>query len=81
MRKITSLPADMFGIKDRGSLEKGKAADILIFDYQRIKSDAVFFNPKVKPEGIDKVIVNGRIVVDRGEFVGQKLSGKLIRRA
>ncbi len=70
IKKMTSMPADKLGIKDRGRLEKGKFADVVIFDYDNIKDKAVFTDPHQYPEGIPYVIVNGKVVIDKGEHTG-----------
>lgn len=78
IRKMTSMPAQKIGLKDRGVLEVGKAADIVIFDYKSIKDNATFLNPHQFPTGIPYVIVNGTIVVDGNSITG-KLPGKVLR--
>lgn len=78
IRKMTSMPAQKVGLKDRGVLEVGKAADIVIFDYKSIKDNATFLNPHQFPTGIPYVIVNGTIVVDGNSITG-KLPGKVLR--
>ncbi|GIT74268.1 MAG: hypothetical protein Ct9H300mP29_2620 [Candidatus Neomarinimicrobiota bacterium] len=45
VRKMTSLPAQMIGIKDRGILRKGYKADILIFDPKKVRANATFESP------------------------------------
>jgi N-acyl-D-amino-acid deacylase len=70
IKKMTSMPADKLGIKDRGRLEKGKHADVVLFDYANIKDKAVFTEPHQYPEGIPYVIVNGKIVIEKGEHTG-----------
>jgi len=66
VRKITSLPADILGIKDRGVLKEGNWADITILDLNRLKVYNDFENPTLKPEGIQYVIVNGSIAYKNG---------------
>lgn len=70
IRKITSFPAQRIGIPDRGILRDGFKADVVIFDKHRVKSRATRKNPKVYPEGIPYVIVNGKVVIDQGEHTG-----------
>lgn len=77
VNKITSKTADIFSIKERGKIEKGYFADITIFDYEKVEDKAGFENPFVKSEGIEYVIINGKIAVDKGKFTGEK-SGKCI---
>ena len=54
------------GIHDRGSIEVGKAADIVIFNPNTVKDQASFVNPSQPPIGIEYVFVNGELVVEKG---------------
>jgi N-acyl-D-aspartate/D-glutamate deacylase len=78
IRKITLLPASTLGIKDRGFLQAGNYADVVIFDPKHISDRATWTAPHQYPEGIRFVIVNGEVVIDDGEFSG-KLAGKILR--
>lgn len=78
IKKMTSMPADKMSFKDRGRIETGKAADIVIFDYDKIQDKATFTEPHQYPEGIPYVIVNGEIVINNGEHTGA-MPGKVIR--
>jgi N-acyl-D-aspartate/D-glutamate deacylase len=60
----TSAAADRVGLRDRGRLVEGAAADIVVFDEATILDRASFQDPKQFPAGIDRVIVNGRVVVE-----------------
>jgi N-acyl-D-amino-acid deacylase len=71
IRKMTSLPAQTFGLRDRGQIREGFAADIVIFDETRVADKATFENPHQYAEGFQAIIVNGEIVFD-----GQKMTGK-----
>ena len=79
VRKMTSLPASAFGIKDRGILKEGFAADITVFDPERVIDKATYENPHQYPEGITYVIVNGEVVVEEGKHTGRR-PGQVIRR-
>jgi N-acyl-D-amino-acid deacylase len=79
VRKMTSAPAQKLGIKDRGLLRQGYKADLVIFDPDNIKDKATFTNPHQYPSGIPFVIVNGKIVVEKGEHTGA-LPGKTLRK-
>ena len=79
IRKCTSLPAKVMRIKNRGILAKGKAADVLIFDYRNIGTDADFYHPRVSPRGIETVLINGKFVLKDGEIQNNVLAGKIIR--
>lgn len=71
VNKITSKTADIFSIKERGRIEKGYFADITIFNYEKVEDRAGFEDPFIKSEGIEYVIVNGKIAVDKGVFTGE----------
>ncbi len=80
IRKLTSLPAQTIGIPDRGLLRDGFKADIVVFDPVTVHSPATIDDPHQFPVGIDYVLVNGTVVVDRGEHTGA-LPGRALRRA
>jgi N-acyl-D-aspartate/D-glutamate deacylase len=77
---MTSFPAQRVGLKDRGLIRTGFHADIVVFDPEKVVDKATFDQPAQFPEGIDKVIVNGRIVVDSGELTEAR-PGKVLLRA
>lgn len=79
VRKMTSLPAQRFGLMDRGLLRPGLAADITIFDPRSIMDKATFEDPRRFPEGIEYVIVNGEIAVEEGSYKGIR-AGRVLRR-
>ena len=72
VRKMTSLPATITGLTDRGLLRPGMAADITLFDPQTVIDKATFENPMQYPVGIPYVIVNGTVVIDQGQHTGAK---------
>lgn len=78
IRKMTSMPAQKIGLKDRGIIATGKAADIVIFDYNTIKDNATFLDPHQFPSGIPYVIVNGVLTVENNTITGA-LPGKVLR--
>ena len=78
IRKITSLPAQTFGIHKRGMIKRGAYADIVIFDHEKIIDRATFKNPFLKPEGIHYVFINGVPALWEGHLTGSK-SGKILR--
>jgi N-acyl-D-amino-acid deacylase len=79
IRSMTSLPAQIMGLTDRGLLREGTAADIVVLDLARLQDKATFFEPHQYPEGIELVLVNGVPVVD-GEALTWKLPGKVLTR-
>jgi N-acyl-D-amino-acid deacylase len=70
IKKMTSMPAAKLRLKDRGLLEKGKNADLVLFDYNNIRDKATFTDPHQYPDGIPYVIVNGEVVIKEGEHTG-----------
>jgi N-acyl-D-amino-acid deacylase len=72
VRRMTSPSAQRLGLKDRGLLRGGYWADIVVFDPNRIRDTGTFANPKQYPEGINYVLVNGRVVIDRGNHTGER---------
>jgi N-acyl-D-amino-acid deacylase len=79
VRKMTSLPADHFGFRDRGRLALGKAADIVIFDAARVNDRATYEQPHQYPDGISAVLVNGIAVVEGGAHTSAR-PGQVLRR-
>ena len=78
IRKMTSFPAQRLGIPDRGLLRDGMRADITIFHADKVKAPATRTEPKQFPVGIEYVIVNGTVVVDRGAHTGA-LPGRALK--
>jgi dihydroorotase/N-acyl-D-amino-acid deacylase len=66
--KMSLLPAQTIGIKNRGLIKKGLYADITIFDKNTIIDKATFESPHQYSEGIYYVLVNGAVAIDNGEF-------------
>jgi len=79
IRKMTAMPAAQMGFVRRGMLKVGWAADVCVFDPERVIDKATFKEPAVYPEGIRKVVVNGEIVVDEGTHTGH-LPGLVLRK-
>lgn len=79
IRKLTSLPAQTLGLRDRGLLRDGYKADIVVFDPDTVSSPATIDNPKQFPIGIEHVIVNGTPVIDDGGHTGAT-PGRALRR-
>jgi N-acyl-D-amino-acid deacylase len=79
VRKMTSLPAQTFGIWDRGVLRPGLAADIVIFNDKTISDRASYQRPKQYADGVDYVLVNGQVVIEKGQHNGVK-PGIILRR-
>jgi N-acyl-D-amino-acid deacylase len=64
---MTSLPARTFGLKDRGQVREGFAADLVLFDPAKVQDKAEFNKPHQYTTGFDFVLVNGAISVDEGQ--------------
>ena len=79
IRKMTSLPASRLGLKDRGILAEGQAADIVILNPKTVVDCATFQQPSRFPQGIEYVLVNGDVVIKEGEHTG-RYPGRLLKR-
>jgi len=79
VRKMTSYPAQIFGLKDRGVIRPGAFADLVVFDPRRINDLANFKQPRREATGIELVIINGRISFEDHQ-VKNNLPGSVIRR-
>jgi N-acyl-D-amino-acid deacylase len=84
IRKMTSLPAAHFRLSGRGLVKAGYAADLVIFDPARITDRATYEKPHAYPDGLPYVLVNGVLVVDRGEQTaarpGQTIAGTMLQK-
>lgn len=78
VRKMTSMPASRMGLKDRGVIAKGMAADIVVFDPAKVADMATFEDPQRYPEGIVHVLVNGLPTVEYGEHTKER-AGQVLR--
>ena len=78
IHKMTGMNADKIGLKDRGLLKEGYAADVTVFNPEDVIDRAKFEDPHQYPDGIEFVIVNGEIVIEEGEHTGN-LPGKVLR--
>ena len=87
---LCEKPAEIFGLRDKGRLEQGKAADLVVVDFNhKFKIDASKFKSKAKFSPFDKwdvqgkpikTFVNGKLVMDEGEIVAKAGSGIVVRR-
>jgi N-acyl-D-aspartate/D-glutamate deacylase len=78
IRSMTSLPASVFNLHDRGVIKTGQIADITIFDLDRIQDNATFDDPHQLSEGIEHVVIGGKFAMKAGEFQ-QELVGSVLR--
>lgn len=79
IKKMTLLPAKRLGLNNKGRIEIGLDADLVIFNPDTILDKATFENPTEPPNGIDFVILNGKIVVENNEIIENRV-GRVIRR-
>lgn len=79
IHKMTGMPAKRLGLVNRGTIEIGQVADLVIFDPSTVRDQSTFEDPHQYPEGIDFVIINGEVAVEEGIFRNQT-PGKLIRK-
>lgn len=78
--KVTALPASILGIRDRGLLKAGMAADIAVFDPETIASRSTFVESRAWPVGVKHVLVNGRFSIRDGEPTGENPGKVLLKR-
>ena len=78
IHKMTGAPAARVGLKERGLIKEGMFADVTIFDPAKVIDRATFESPNQYPIGIDYVIVNGKISVDKGQRTSA-LGGRVLR--
>lgn len=77
VRKLTSWAATRMRLDSRGMIKEGLWADVVIFDYDKIQDRATYEKPLLYPAGIEYVLVNGQVVVEKGKHTGAK-PGKVI---
>jgi N-acyl-D-aspartate/D-glutamate deacylase len=78
VRKMTSLNAMRIGLRDRGTLRQGAFADVTIFDPARVIDKATYLDARQYSEGIEYVLVNGKLVIDAGKHTGAR-PGRALR--
>jgi N-acyl-D-amino-acid deacylase len=79
IRRMTSFPARRFRLRDRGLILKGMWADLVVFNAETIRDRASYADPHRYPDGIEYVVVNGQLVIERGRNTGIR-AGKVLRR-
>ena len=78
VRKMTGLPARIFGLRERGTIEIGAYADIVVFDAETIADTATYARPASLSVGIEHVLVNGQMAMSRGELTNAR-AGEALR--
>jgi len=79
VHKMTGMPAQRLGLRERGQVAEGMYADLVVFDAATVEDRATFESPHQYPAGIDYVLVNGVAVVDGGKFTDAR-AGRVLRR-
>jgi N-acyl-D-amino-acid deacylase len=79
VRSQTSLPAEIMNWPDRGRIAEGAAADIVVIDLAGIEVPSTISNPHAYSRGVREVLVNGKVVLDKGEWTGE-LAGRVLTR-
>lgn len=78
VRKMTSLPADWMGLRDRGRVAEGQAADLVVFDPRTIADRSTWEKPSAMAAGVRDLLVNGEFVLRNGELTGRS-PGRYLR--
>lgn len=78
IRKITSMPADYFIIPDRGRIEEGRIADLVLIDLEKLKPNATYTDPLQLSDGTEYVWVNGVILIENGQ-INEKKPGVILK--
>jgi len=79
IRRMTGMPAARYGLSDRGTIRPGAAADLAVFDPERIQDRATFEAPRANAVGMEYVFVNGRAAID-STSVAHSRAGRVLRR-
>ncbi len=79
IRKMTSMPATHFGLRDRGLVRKGYFADVVVLDYANLVEGGADLPPFEYAKGVEHVIVNGTLVIDQSEHTGARPGRNLLR--
>jgi len=77
IRRMTSLPAQKFQLRDRGLIREGMAADIVVFDEKLVGDQSTFSKPHAYSTGFRYIIVNGKLVIEEGRHTGTR-SGAIL---
>lgn len=80
IRSMTSLPASVYRMPDRGWLRPGAYADVVVFDLARVRDRATYDEPHRLAEGMVHVFVNGTLAIHNGQFTGA-VAGRVLERA
>jgi N-acyl-D-amino-acid deacylase len=78
IRRMTSLPAQKFQLRDRGLIREGMAADIVVFNEATVSDRSTFSQPHAYSAGFEYILVNGVITMDRGKHTGAR-NGQVLK--
>ena len=78
INKMTTMPAERFGLKKRGEIKDGYYADLVVFDLNELEDTSTFEEPLHYPKGIKYVFINGEIVIKDGKHTGAR-PGEVIK--
>ena len=78
--RMTGFSAERMGLKDRGRIAKGAAADLVVFDPATVADNTTRQAPNLRPSGIETVVLNGEVVVRNGIFGARTKAGRVLRR-
>jgi N-acyl-D-amino-acid deacylase len=78
LHKMTGMPSARLNLQERGLLRVGAMADVVVLDPERVADEATFEAGRRRPSGIEWVLVNGQVVVERGEYIGSE-HGRALR--
>ena len=78
VRSMTSLPAAVFGLRDRGVIRSGAIADVVVFDPARVQDRATYQDPQQPAAGVKAVLVNGDLAFENGVATSVR-AGKFVR--
>ena len=78
IRRMTGLPAHIFGLEKRGLVKSGYSADVVVFDPDGVRNNAGYSEPCLSPSGIYYVVQNGVLAVEKGKILS--LCGKVLRK-
>jgi N-acyl-D-amino-acid deacylase len=78
IRRLTSFPAEVLRLKQRGQLTPGYFADVVVFDPQTVQDRATFADPHQYATGVSHVLVNGGVVIRDGDHTGAT-PGRVVR--
>ncbi len=80
VHRCTGLAASRYRLEDRGVIRKEAAADLVVFDFESIRDNSSYDDPRRYPEGIEYVVINGKVVLRKGDYDAGALPGMVLTR-